>query len=286
MPELGGGTSHFVFLGLSIQGETWRAKDDEIAAIKQRFGLANAEIHTAFLARRYLEQEQVPGFDTLGDADRRAAVRRARDQFLVAKAATRGLPAVQQDRRNFAKTADYIHLAHSERLDLLCQVAEAVGRWRDCRIFADAIDKRSFRGVPPRTPPYEEGFTQVVSRFHRFLEGLDPREHGLLVEDHNQTMARRLTELMRSFHARGTRWTEQVSLIVETPLFVDSSLTSLVQVADLCAYAIRRFCDNGDRMLFSRILPRLHRQGGRLVGVRHYTGPTACSCLICRRHLR
>jgi hypothetical protein len=45
-PELQGGTSHFVLVGLSIQGETWKAKDAEVTAIKRRFGLEREEIHT------------------------------------------------------------------------------------------------------------------------------------------------------------------------------------------------------------------------------------------------
>ena len=122
------------------------------------------------------------------------------------------------------------------------------------------------------------------TRGHRFLEAQTPREHGLLVQDRNETVARRLTDLMRDFHAQGTRWTT-LPLIVETPLFVDSRLTSLVQVADMCSYATRRYCENGERPLFDVILPKFHvADDGRLVGARHYTGQRRCGCDICRRH--
>lgn len=89
---------------------------------------------------------------------------------------------------------------------------------------------------------------------------------------------------MRVFHERGTRWTDQIRLLVETPLFVDSQLTSLVQVADVCAYAARRFCEKGEAELFNLIFPRFHQAGTRLVGVRHYTGRRQCTCQICLRH--
>lgn len=282
VPELAGGTHHFVLLGLSIPAESWRAKDEEIARIKQRFGLASAEIHAAWLARRYLEQESIPGFEEMSETDRRQAVQAARDLHLVGKAARLGLAAIKSDKKNFDKTRDYIHLPLAERRELLREVAEAVADWEDCRIFADCIDKRAFNGVPPRTPPFEEAFTQVVTRFHRFLQIVS--EHGLFVEDNNETMAARLTELMRGFHARGTRWAQAIPQIVETPLFVDSSLTSMVQVADLCAYAVRRFCDNEERTLFGIILPRFQRESRRLVGLRHYTGQRRCTCHICRHH--
>lgn len=282
--DLTAGTSHFVLLGLSIPGETWKNKDREISLIKQRFGLRQEEIHSGWLTRRYLEQEAIRDFEALGVAERRAAVQRARNAMLMKKAALHGPASVMQLRKNFRKTAPYVHLALRERLELLQQVAETVRRWDDCHLFAECTDKRSFKGLPPRVPPFEEGFTQVVSRFHRFLEGQAPPEHGLLVQDHNEAMARRLTELMRLFHERGTRWTDQIRLIVETPLFVDSQLTSLVQVADVCAYATRRFCEKGEVELFDRIFPGFHRSGARMVGVRHYTGDRQCTCQICSLH--
>ena len=221
-------------------------------------------------------------------AERRLAVQKARDEFLIRKAALNGPKSVEEDRKNFRKTAGYVHLSLPERRELLRQIAEAIGRWEDCRLFAECTDKRTFGGVPPRIPPFEEAFTQVVTRFHRFLEDLVPQEHGLLVQDHNETMAGRLTVLMRVFHERGTRWTE-LPLIVETPLFVDSRLTSMVQVADLCAYATRRFCENGETAFFDHIYPRFQRAGKRLVGVRHYTNRDQpygrrCTCRICVEH--
>jgi len=288
VPELTGGTTHFVLLGLSIQGETWKAKDDEVSRIKRRYGLEHAEIHTGWLTRRYLEQERIPGFEGLGVDDRRVAVQKERDAFLVRKAALHGPAAVANDRKNFNKTRAYIHLTLAERRQLLRDITAAVAGWDDCRLFAECTDKRTFGGLPPRTPPFEEAFGQVVSRFHRFLDDQHPQEHGLLVQDENDTMAARLTHLMRVFHDRGTRWTT-LPLIVETPLFVDSKLTSMVQVADVCAYATRRFCELTETELFDVIFPRFHRSGGRLVGVRHYTNryePVGrrCVCRICVEH--
>ena len=218
-----------------------------------------------------------------------ATVQRARDDFLVRKAALHGTASVQEDRKNFRKTAPYIHLTLAERRDVLRQIVEAVNHWEDCRIFAECIDKRTFGGVPPRTPPYEEAFTQIVNRFHRYLkENLDPPEHGLLVQDQNDTVARRLTDLMRQLHERGTRWT-QLDLLVETPLFVDSTLTSMVQVADVCAYGMRRYCENNETGLFDLVFEKGHRVGRRVVGILHFTRPgephgRRCTCAICREH--
>ena len=63
--ELSDPGSHFVFLGLAIPGETWKDKDQQVTLIKRRYGLESAEIHTAWLARRYPEQEKIAGFEAL-----------------------------------------------------------------------------------------------------------------------------------------------------------------------------------------------------------------------------
>lgn len=224
----------------------------------------------------------------MGVAERRAGVQRERDTFLVRKAALHGAASVVEDRKNFRKTVPYTHLTMAERRELLRQVAELVGSWGDCSIFGECSDKRTFGGQLPRTPPFEEAFSQVVTRFHRFLSELPIPDHGLFVQDNNETMARRLTDLMRTFHRQGTRW-GNLPRLVETPLFVDSSLTSMVQVADVCAYAARRFCENGETYLFDLIYPRIHLAGGRLVGMRHYTNRDEvygrrCTCRICVNH--
>jgi Protein of unknown function (DUF3800) len=87
---------------------------------------------------------------------------------------------------------------------------------------------------------------------------------------------------MKKFHQSGTLWTS-IENIIETPLFVDSSLTSMIQLADLCSYALRRYCENGEEELFKLIFSRADRKDGTVVGVRHFA-PSGCECLICKNH--
>jgi hypothetical protein len=49
-------------------------------------------------------------------------------------------------------------------------------------------------------------------------------------------VAKKHTLLMKKYHHDRTRWTALKHLI-ETPLFVSSELTGMVQVAGLCGYA-------------------------------------------------
>src|SRR6266446_2388863 len=81
------GTSHFVLLGLAVVAEDWKALENQIGQCKQRYGVADAEIHTAWVARRYVEQERIPNFDRLTRPDRRQAAQTMRDQDLIRVAA-------------------------------------------------------------------------------------------------------------------------------------------------------------------------------------------------------
>ena len=125
-PELSAQTTHFVFLGLSIPTSSWKNKDAEITAIKRRYQLQGREIHTAWIARRYQEQEVIPAFQDLTYDERRTAVRTERDTRLTRRAAIRGLEQVSTLRKNFTKTDAYIHLTHTERHSLLSELADAV----------------------------------------------------------------------------------------------------------------------------------------------------------------
>jgi hypothetical protein len=141
-------TSHFVLLGLAIPAAAWRTKDARIASMLAAHRLSDSEIHTAWMARTYPEQERIAGFDRMSDADRRLAVTRERKADL-AKAQLRGKNAVQTLARNYRKSDAYVHLTHAERLAVLRAIADEVGTWSDARIFADAQKKAA---TNPKVP--------------------------------------------------------------------------------------------------------------------------------------
>jgi hypothetical protein len=282
-PELTGSTSHFVLLAATIEAANWKAHDEAITAIKHAYGVSKAELHAGWMARRYVEQELIHDFSNSSREQRVVRAMRKRDELLLNRAARYGVERVRELRKNFTKTAPFLHLTHSERRALLAEVAREIASWPDCVLFAECTDKSTFGGRAPATPPFEEAFTQVVTRFHYYLE--HEGDFGMLVQDRNETVEKRLTELMRRFHAEGNRYTAQIPRIIETPLFVDSTLTSMVQVADVCAYALRRYFENGETELFDIVYPRIRRHNGRCVGGRHYRGRNRqCSCRMCADH--
>jgi hypothetical protein len=274
--------------GIAIPVYHWRDTDREVGDILSRFGLAEAEIHTGWMLHAYREQSRIPNFEGLMWPERRAAVGRERAAYLLQLQRTRGAAkTLRQTKKSYRHTEAYIHLTRRERANVVQQVADQVGRWGFARLFAECINKLHFD--PNRTGRSVEvqAFEQVVTRYEHFLARIDPhiegqRQVSLVIHDHNESVAKKHTALMRNFHKFGTPYAN-LSHIVETPLFVDSSLTRMIQIADLCAYALRRYHENVEIDLLNRVFPRADRVGGRAVGVRHYT-QQPCTCMVCQTH--
>lgn len=285
-PDIPGNTSHYILAGVSIPVQYWKDCDKDIDIIKQRYSLSDKEIHVAWLLRSYLEQNKIDGFINLNYQQRRYQVNALRNAELLRLQRAGNPPLYKQTRKNYQKTEDYIHLTYDERNNLIRDIARALSNWGFARLFAECIDKLHFD--PFRTPKTvdEQAFEQVVSRFEQYLQvtGLNntQKNFGLLIHDNNETVAKKHTLMMKKFHQEGTLWTNLKNLI-ETPLFVNSELTSMVQVADLCAYALRRYLENNESELFELIFQRADRKGNMVVGVRHFAN-NSCLCKICNSH--
>lgn len=277
------GTSHFVYLGIAIPADKWRSKDEEIDSLKSRYQLVDVEVHTAWMIRKYPEQQQVTDFSTLSYADRKSAALKKRQQNLAAWVVGKDSKQLKEKRKFYKKTEPYIHLTLDERRSFLLELAEIIGNWTDCRAFCECVKKKKFT----TDDMYESSFQQVVTRFETFLSKTSVKgrksQQGLLISDNNETINRRLTHLMRKFHVDGTMW-RKIQHIVETPLFVDSTLTSMIQVADLMSYATRRYFENEEEELFDKIKSRFDRHYTRLVGIRHFTPSEKCGCAVCLAH--
>jgi hypothetical protein len=234
--------------------------------------------------RRYVEQEAIANFENLSRVDRRSEAGKHRDQHLIRIAAKGNKKQLKAAKLNYRKTAVYLHLTYAERLNLIQQLADCIGIWTDARLFAQVVDKRHLQSLPPQSlPPYEYAFTEVVQRFEYFLvnrgQAVNEDLRGIVIQDNNETVARKLTEMMQRFHRQGTRWTS-IEKIVETPFFVDSQLTAMVQIADLCGYAIRRYYENSESDLFDRIFSRFDRSSKGIVGIHHFSNQ-GCTCKVC-----
>jgi hypothetical protein len=57
----------------------------------------------------------------------------------------------------------------------------------------------------------------------------------------------------------------------------------MVQMADVRAYALHRYLENNDELLFNYVFQRADRKNNAAVGVRLFTNPR-CTCRICAAH--
>lgn len=275
-------TSHYILFGLSVYEGTWFALDSQVRGVKGRYArgdLREFELHAAWIRRPYWEQERIPNFGELGTEARYEAVREIREHQRENE--WPGMPGRKRrrQRRYFRYTDPYIHLTLDEREQLLDDALGIVGGYRrGVTLFAEAIDKSYLN---PGTDPVDQAFTQVVTRFEAFLHRRrEKRDWGILAVDHDEHKAQRLANMLRRFQQHGSPWRD-IDRVIEAPFFFESEASSGVQVTDLCAYALRRYLENGERERFEIIFEMFDRTGTGLHGLRHYTNP-GCDCIICR----
>lgn len=238
-PDIPGNTSHFILAGIAIPADRWKHCDNIIAKIKQNGDIPNSEIHTARMLRPYLEQHKIQNFEKLNYNQRRSAVLTFRKKSLY-HLQKNNPKRYHRTKKIYKKTEPYIHLTHDERKALVTKFSKIIGSWGYARLFAECVDKIHFDPSRTKQTVEEQAFEQVVSRFEHYLQNIStPKKKlmGMLIHDNNETFSARLTNLMILFHRKGTLWT-RIKNIIETPLFVDSQLTSMVQAADLCSYAL------------------------------------------------
>jgi hypothetical protein len=280
--DLGGGTSHFVLLGLIVPADNWKNISDRVDDIKSKYGLTDAEVHTAWMARRFVEQESDPTFEQRSRKERVAKALAAIKARAAALAVTGTPKKIKNYRKEVRAITPYLHLTFDERRACLKELATLLSSLQNVRLVAEVISKADFAQGPDSV--YEQAFEQVVTRAQFCLHA--KHDNGIVISDNNDKAAVRLTNLTKEFHRRGTLYSN-IPNIVETPLFVNSTLTSMVQMADLCAYSLRRFVENGETELWDLIEARVDRAGrGTHVGVRHYTGRRQCTCRLCTNHGR
>ena len=285
--EIPGNTSHFVLAGISVPIWHWKNCDGEISFLKKRYLLPpDSEIHAGWMLRKYREQKRIPNFDSLSYDQRRLQVQQLRKAELYRLQRLPSSAPYHQTKKNFTKTDSYVHLTFDERKRFVKEVAQLISGWGFARLFAECIDKVHFDPVRTGKTVDEQAFEQVVSRFEQYLQSIPNvnarPNYALLIHDNNVTVAKKHTELMKVFYRKGTLWTT-ISNIIETPLFVESHLTGMVQLADVSAYAMRRYLENNEDDLFDLVFNRADRRYGKAVGIRHYTR-LSCTCKICTAH--
>jgi hypothetical protein len=133
--------------------------------------------------------------------------------------------------------------------------------------FACAIEKASLRSDQDCVAL---AFEDLCQRFDLFLARKNKqgeRHRGLLILDRS-TQETSLQRLSREFRTIGTKW-GYIRNLVDTPMFVDSRASRLVQLADHVAHAVYRRFNAGDAQYFDIIQSRFDEADGVVHGLAH-----------------
>jgi Protein of unknown function (DUF3800) len=147
------------------------------------------------------------------------------------------------------------------------------------RAFACAVHKASY----PERDPVELAFEDLCSRFDLYLNRLrasGDRQQGLLILD-KSTYETTLQRMARDFQTLGTQW-GVIRNLADTPFFVDSHASRLVQLADHVAYSTFRRYNARDTQYFDIFAAKFDAADGVLHGLAHkQTIDTMCMCPAC-----
>jgi hypothetical protein len=283
----------FILLGLTIHEGNWFALEKRVAGLKRQYEFPGVplELHAKDICSSIKEQAEISAFETLSREARRAEVLSLREKKLAGKA-----PKERQvGRERYRATEATVHLTRLERSRLYEAALELVGSHEEIRLFAEIVDKAHLLKTTGKRHAVGHAFEQVLSRFDSLLKnfarsGSGQVNNGVAVVDvdPNSDLIRDLTT---AFRTNGHHW-GALEHVIETPFFVDSKIVSGIQLADICAYAVRRYIEKPDRAgsheekQFLRIFHKFDRAGERLHGIRHYCPAGECTCMICaeRRH--
>jgi hypothetical protein len=154
----------------------------------------------------------------------------------------------------------YIHAGKREwrgiprqvRETLIADVLHLVASDRGIRLFASVIAKSAASTVDITG----DLFTQVASRFDMFLGRVfrqkGQAERGIAIFDKSTTELT-IQRLSHVFTSTGHQWGKRLNNFAEVPLFLDSKMSRLIQVADLIAWSIFRHFEYKDSGYFSII---------------------------------
>jgi Protein of unknown function (DUF3800) len=147
------------------------------------------------------------------------------------------------------------------------------------RLFACAIHKKSF----PAADPVELAFEDLCQRFDYFLSRRrqqGDQQRGMIILD-KTTRETSLQRLSGEFRKIGTRW-GSLKNIADTPFFVDSRASRLVQLADHVAYSFFRRYNSGYAQYMDIIASRFDESDGIYHGLSHkHADRLSCTCHGC-----
>ena len=168
------------------------------------------------------------------------------------------------------------------REKMITQALQTLSGHSSVRLFAVVVDKEA---ASPRDA-VALAFEEMCNRFNLFLARTNDRlpsaqgQRGLIVMD-EMKHEKPLQMLARKYRVDGARWGHFKNL-AEVPLFVDSTASRGVQLADLVAWATWRRYEFQDGRFFDPVLRLFDAEGGVIHGLVHrHFDRIDCYCPAC-----
>lgn len=182
------------------------------------------------------------------------------------------------------RMAPWKEMSKAERITAIQRVLSVLDNANaDIAAFACAVHKASYRG----RDPVQMAFEELSSRFDKFLKHKVPSgvngPKGIVVLD-KSSYETNLQTLAADFRREGNRWGSYLTNICEVPLFVDSTASRNIQLADHIAYAVFRRYNAGDLAYFNCIEDRFDQDAstGAIYGLVHrHAMKRNCTCPAC-----
>ena len=145
--------------------------------------------------------------------------------------------------------------------------------------FACAVHKDSFKS----NDALQLAFEDLCQRFDIYLSKMNAegeRQKGLLILD-DSSYETTLQELSRNFRKSGTQW-GNVKHLADTPFFVNSKASRIIQMADHVAYAVFRRYNAKDTQYFDIIASKFYQSENVVHGLAHKQKiDPSCMCAAC-----
>jgi hypothetical protein len=167
-----------------------------------------------------------------------------------------------------------------ERIQILKRICGNLASTKEnISLFAVAMNKLSF----PASDPIQRTCEEIAGHFDAYLTSLEAsgeKQRGLLIFDQTG-QAKTLNALLRQYRTTGASF-GRIKHLAEIPLFTDSKLTRMLQLADCVAYAVFRYYEREDMQFLNLILKKFNEVGGKLHGIIHLVADyQSCFCPAC-----
>lgn len=183
----------------------------------------------------------------------------------------------------------WLNIDSKVRLAVLDDVYDTIANWQPAsehfptRIFGAVIDRRN----KTQTKAERHAYENVLHRFDELLTAVSTstgtEQRGIVLHDRRDGYDRTIQELAAKMQ-RSTGATK-IERLVHVPVFADSRVSRLIQVADFISYALWRNYNNAEDEKLTPLWVHVERgSNGELVGVVHKCpefGNKTCKCEPC-----